>query len=196
MAHTCPKCRKNAQSLAAINYKETTFANTQGSFSGVGVGSGGIMFGGGTYSGHTTTQSKRAEKLGEPGEFQLPVVSLVVVGGIVGMALMTAPKIFGDIIPTTSSSDGVSIAPNLAPVLDFGVKALPFIAIYFISLFLYRAYKNQATNDKLNETVLPKLQDRYASLGYCEHCHIIFDENGKFEPANEYGYNKIMAIEV
>ena len=194
MSHICPKCSQKAQSLAAINYKETTFANTQGSFSGAGIGTGGIMLGGGTYSGHTTTQTKRAEKLGEPGEFQLPVASLMIVGTVVGMALMTGPKIFGDMM--SASSDNVSATANLAPVIDIAVKALPFIAIYIIGLFLYRAYKNQETNDKLNETVLPKLQDRYASLGYCEHCHVIFDENGIFEPANESGYNKMMAIEV
>lgn len=215
MSYTCPKCKQSSHtsSLAALNYKETSLSDTQGRFSGSAIGTGGIMLGGGSYSGHTTTRTKRAAKFDEPEEVESNSLSFLFLGlcGFIGFTVIAgsfmnsdAPlsmfSLFG--VPSSSSiSPSSNIAPFQKGILDIKEHYATFLGAFFVFtaaliLFLYwkRALQSEDKAAEYNKQVLPKFQERYAQLHYCEKCHVIFDEKGKYESATENGFDNMMAI--
>lgn len=210
MSYTCPKCNQShhSNSLAALNYKETAFSNTDGSFSGSAIGTGGIMFGSGTYSGHTTNQSKRAAKFDEPEKAESNATFSLFLGlcGFIGFTVIAGSFMNSDAPLSMFSLFGVSsstsnISPLQKEILDIKEHYAAFLGAFFaftavLIFFLHfkRALQSEDEAAEYNKQVLPKFQERYAELHYCEKCHVIFDEKGKYESATENGFNNMMVI--
>ena len=209
MSYKCPKCNQShhTNSLAALNYKETAFSNTNGNFSGSAIGTGGIMFGGGSYSSNTTTQSKRALKFDEPEEVESNSSFLIFLGFCAGMALLVSAgsilhpdnSFFSSFsIGSTPSSNASAPQKELFNIVDNyrtivgGFAA--FSAVLILFLYLKRAQEADNEANSYNNNMLPDFQDRYAQLHYCEKCHVIFDEKGNFESATEKGFSHMMSI--
>ena len=55
------------------------------------------------------------------------------------------------------------------------------------------ALRNQKEEDRLNKEVWPKQVHRYNQLRYCEHCHILFDAQGRSADGSEMGFSQMMA---
>ncbi|MBP7236256.1 MAG: hypothetical protein KA991_06090 [Bifidobacterium sp.] len=191
---TCPRCNSAGRSVAAMNYAETQRWDKRGTFSGSGVGIGtggiGIGFGGGTYSEHGEQQTKRADVFEEPARFAKPVLGVVVFGMIVMAAYSSAPGILGD-MATSSGADPMSeLSSSLMPVL---AVVAPVVALLIGGMAVMTALRNQKEEDRLNKEVWPKQVHRYNQLRYCEHCHILFDAQGRSADGSEMGFSQMMA---
>lgn len=194
---TCPKCNGSTKSVAAMNYAETQLWNKSGRFSGSGVGIGtggiGVGVGGGTYSESGTMSSKRAAKFNEPVHFDINM-GPIITGFLVIVVLYLLPTMLSIM---TAAVGGDSTSQTVMPfttdqVTDLLKYVIPFIVLILFIINMTNYQKEVRRVEHLNNVVYPKQLERYNELRYCENCHILFDDKGNKENANEFGFDKLM----
>lgn len=197
----CPKCNGTSKSVAAMNYAETQLWNKSGRFSGSGVGIGtggiGVGIGGGTYSESGTMSSKRAAKFNEPVQFDINAGPLIA-GLIVIFTLYMLPTVFSVMMTAVGGDNYNQATPQLPFTTEQITKLLGYVTPFLVLLYMIITFKNYQAEvsrvEHLNTVVYPKQLERYNELRYCENCHILFDEKGNKENANEFGFDKLMNI--
>ena len=194
---SCPRCNAVGRSVGAMNYSETQVWDRSGRFSGSGVGitTGGIGFGvgSGSYTEHGEAASKRAATFSEPERISLPILPVVGFMLFAAIAVKIGPSMLAVIAPPGGDAGGTSVDmfDAFRPVAEV-VGSIGGVAM--VGLALYRFFKMQKEEDRLNETVYPAQLARYQELQYCENCHSIFDRRGNSADANENGFSAMMGI--
>lgn len=165
----CPSCKQNGRSVAAINNSETHFWHISRTF----TSEDGVIM-----------ASKRAKTFAEPERYALPIMALLLASGFVAGASSCNAQIFPVLL--ASSTPQSSIVDKLYTLIQY---LSPCIVIAVMA----GAYRNLKEEDKLNVTEYPNRLARYNELKYCETCNLLYDLVGNYRPANEIGFNEMMA---
>lgn len=190
----CPKCGRDSQSVAAMNYRETREWSRQGALagSGVGVGSGGLGLGvgGGRYSETGEIATKRAGAFVEPELAGRPsAVAFFVVGGVLTLlAALGTLTLF-----TTGGTSMSELAQSANSGLRFMVMLSAGAGVLFalgggILLITHDPDRERARLDEHRRRT-----SKYNAMRYCENCHAVFDERGNIQSATAEGFETLLA---
>lgn len=201
-ACNCPRCSGHGRNVAAMNYKETQYWDKYGTFSGAGVGIGtggiGVGVGGGSYSEHGEAQSKRARVFEEPQPFK-PQYALIIVPFIfIAFGLNNFPMVANMLNGSDDSAAQTSFQVKMQATLDTLLHVVEYVApvmLLFLAVSVFRRVNAEHERTyRLNETVYPRLLERYNNLYYCTACSVIYDRDGNSQTASRPGFDRMLMM--
>lgn len=192
----CPKCQKHCKKLSQIVMEETRHTNSTGSLSlsGVGLGSGGIGVGLGSGSVVSDGVVKSARAV----EFAPPRKPDEFVGffSMFGLALISMMAFKGAGLFFEQTGDQGSSVSFLSQELFTAIQfLLPIIAFLMVAVVGCKVIVLSNKEEEIARTEYKAQYQKWETLFYCDHDHIIYDFEGIIAPANKEGVASLINIQ-
>lgn len=187
----CPRCGSKGRSVAAMNYKETSFWNVSKEYHEFGL----IFSKNGVIHEQGIMQTKRAARFDEPQRYTVDNTSKMIPAFIsIVFCIFGFPMIFNMLSTSGGGNPNINIEDFFKVIEPYWpFVAIPLVMLYGFNIFS-RLKKDEAEEYELNAKVLPQEIKRYNEILYCYQCHSLYDDRKNIEDGSSEGFNAMMAI--